>query len=619
MTGRRRLFQFDPEFLDDGASSYSPGRAVTLEDHSRGVAEYAVKFATGCRLDAELYRTAGLLHDLGKLDPRFQAMLKAASPRTAVNAPLAKSARSPRNKLERDRARLVHTYPSGARHEFLSSAVIAAHTSGDDLHHLIVTHHGFARPFADAVEDEGDPLPFAVSHFGLDLPHPSARQTIAEWNAELPERFWRQVRKHGWWGTAYREAVFRLADHAQSRAEQDRDWTPPPTAAATVTLPAKAARPASFALPLPGLDGANPLAFLAALGTLRLADEMFPGAKLRWSASGRWHPVLELATPMGSDEFVTRLHARLWRVVSPSAADTAAALDKKYRARLKAKQAVVKSVTARKLTGAARDLAVAEEVRPLEVVERLARREWLEALEAAVPAPFLSLGKVIAVGADEFAAFARRSAERLHGLGPRGRSEADFVSAFGCEACVDRHGRVLPTEFQLINGSGHQFFLETFGTLMESVTQEQLHRVLFAAWTFQDVRLSFRWEPQDDRRYASSWADPSSGPGVRTEQGANLLAAHSLPLFPVAPRGGASATTGFHDDEAFAYLTWPIWESPRGVDATRSLMQSGVIHCARPSAAAGRALGIQATFRSRKFEVGKPPNSKLNLSPAFRV
>ena len=146
-----------------------------------------------------------------------------------------------------------------------------------------------------------------------------------------------------------------------------------------------------------------------------------------------------------------------------------------------------------------------------------------------------------------------------------GSSDASFVSAFGCESCTDRNGRVIPTELQLITGSGHQYFLETFGTLMESITIDQLRRSLFGPWTYQDPRLSFRWEPLDDRRYAVCWEDPSNTE-VRTEHGANLLAANALPLFPVAPLLRAAATTGFHDYKDYTYMTWPMWQQPQSID-----------------------------------------------------
>ncbi len=143
VTGKRRLCQFDPTYLDDSEPDESfRGQKVPLINHSYGVAEYAKRFANGCDLDGDLFYQAGLLHDLGKLDPRFQAMLKQSSPRTAVGPPLAKSARSPRTKQERKEAREVHGYPSGARHELLSAALVAKETGDDLLLHLIATHHG---------------------------------------------------------------------------------------------------------------------------------------------------------------------------------------------------------------------------------------------------------------------------------------------------------------------------------------------------------------------------------------------------------------------------------------------------------------------------------------------
>src|SRR5262249_26308798 len=95
----------------------------------------------------------------------------------------------------------------------------------------------------------------------------------SNWNVELPQRFWRIVRKFGWWGAAYREAIFRLADHAQSREEQEAELTeasdvsPAPFGQLT---PSRQLRPLAF----PGLDGSNPLAFLAALGILVICDRL---------------------------------------------------------------------------------------------------------------------------------------------------------------------------------------------------------------------------------------------------------------------------------------------------------------------------------------------------------
>jgi len=52
---------------------------------------------------------------------------------------------------------------------------------------------------------------------------------------------------------------------------------------------------ATFELTLPGIDGSNPLGFLAAFGTLLALDQS--QAKLRWQWDGAWHPVLTSDIP----------------------------------------------------------------------------------------------------------------------------------------------------------------------------------------------------------------------------------------------------------------------------------------------------------------------------------
>ncbi|VTS01341.1 CRISPR-associated helicase Cas3, subtype Dpsyc OS=Thioflavicoccus mobilis 8321 GN=Thimo_1278 PE=4 SV=1 [Gemmata massiliana] len=627
ITGKRRLGQFAPTYLDDSEPAESfRGVAVTLKDHSAGVAWHAERFAKVCGLDRMLFTQAGLWHDLGKLDPRFQAMLRQSSPRTAVGDPLAKSARSPRTEVERDEARQIHKYPKGARHELLSVALVTEKVGADKVNdlllHLIATHHGSARPFTSPVDDSTDGIdthrPFTPELFGETFPSTSYRQDIRTWNAELPERFWRVIRKYGWWGAAYHETVFRLADHTQSAAEQEDEVTPAPGVTAWVSTPTDTARPGAYPLPLTGFDGSNPLSFLAALGTLRLAEELFPGTMLKWQRVDLWRPTLMLPTATSPEEFVSRLHARVHCGIDPKAEEISEKRHKDYRQRKKTTELARQLVKDRKLRGKEREEAIAKEVSPLEIEEFAARREWLLALESAVPAPFLSLGKSIAVSQEEFAAFASRNAQRLHKIGSSERSNADFTTAFGNEACIDGNGRIIPTEFQLITGSGHQFFLDTFGALMQSVTPDRLQRALFGPWVYSDLRLSFRWDPIDDRRYAVSWEDPSSKE-VRTEHGANLLAAFALPLFPVAPTRRGARTTGVNSDCEEATFTWPMWEDPRRVDSIRSLFQCHRLRTEKVKLSTSESYGVALLYRTRKFEVGSPPLSKLNLCTAVPV
>lgn len=65
---------------------------------------------------------------------------------------------------------------------------------------------------------------------------------------------------------------------------------------------------------LDGLDGANPLAFLAALGTLRTAAAVWGTAKVRMSwvqSSGGWRPRLVVAAASDGDALIKALHLQL--------------------------------------------------------------------------------------------------------------------------------------------------------------------------------------------------------------------------------------------------------------------------------------------------------------------
>lgn len=71
--------------------------------------------------------------------------------------------------------------------------------------------------------------------------------------------------------------------------------------------------------------------------------------------------------------------------------------------------------------------------------------------------------------------------------------------------------------------------------------------------------LNLRWDPLDDRRYALRWEDPSSDP-IKTMRGANRLAIEALPLLPTIPTTARLVTMAVQGSgRRDTYFTWPIW------------------------------------------------------------
>ncbi|MGH2405344.1 MAG: hypothetical protein ACRDGN_12930, partial [bacterium] len=140
---------------------------------------------------------------------------------------LAKSDGLPLSRNERQRARRRAGFPEGARHEALSvglvsgSPSLAKATDADLVLHLIGSHHGRCRPFLRPwIEDQ--PVTVTVELHRQSLEGPSDCG-LSGAGSSVPDRFWRLVRRYGWWGIAYLEALLRLADHEASRREQERD------------------------------------------------------------------------------------------------------------------------------------------------------------------------------------------------------------------------------------------------------------------------------------------------------------------------------------------------------------------------------------------------------------
>ena len=202
------------------------GREVELQSHCRGVAKHVVKMVQRANLPDSVVcaaEVAALLHDLGKVDARFQTWLHCGDEIAASVRVLAKSAMNRRNRHLYEAAREASGLPAGWRHELLS-VPLAEQVCEDALTlHLIAAHHGGGRPFHPPVLDL-EALDIAeMQYANWTLSLPATERTpdrMAALNDRIAHRFAKLQRQYGWWGLALLETFLILADWRQSAAEQ---------------------------------------------------------------------------------------------------------------------------------------------------------------------------------------------------------------------------------------------------------------------------------------------------------------------------------------------------------------------------------------------------------------
>ena len=289
---------------------------------------------------------------------------------------------------------------------------------------------------------------------------------------------------------------------------------------------------------LTGLDGSNPLGFLAAIGTLRTLVHADPAVvyRMEWRTHhGTWIPALS-GNGMPSDEAL------------------------------------------------------------IELLAHALRRH---------PAPEFDFAQNLNVSSEEFSEVAGNAQRQVT---IQDRRYADFIASYGCELFLTRDTKsIQDTALRTMSGAGHQHFLGTMNDLVVKTNEDHLRRSLLETWDYADEKLGLRWDPEEDRRYALRWDNPS-GDTVRTMRGANRLAVEALPLLPTAPGDRQLHTTGFSMQDKAVLLTWPIWTSALGLDVVRSLLALSEIQKPEPSRPILSAMGIVEVYRSQRVTVGKYRN-----------
>lgn len=222
-------------FADEDDIASAADEPMALEDHTGLVVRTVGRLASLC-VSPELHQAlsvAARWHDAGKLDERFQILLHQGDVVAAITAsrPLAKSADMPLSPAQRRAIRSAAGLPEAFRHEMVSLALASLYADlpqephlADLALYLIASHHGYARPFAPICLDQ-DPPDLVARFNGVDI-NLSAQQRLQlppahRLDSQVADRFWRNVRRYGWWGLAYLEAILRLADwYASTRAVQ---------------------------------------------------------------------------------------------------------------------------------------------------------------------------------------------------------------------------------------------------------------------------------------------------------------------------------------------------------------------------------------------------------------
>lgn len=265
-------------------------------------------------------------------------------------------------------------------------------------------------------------------------------------------------------------------------------------------------------LTLTGLDGTNPLGFLAALGTLEAildvrapVDPTRSSARVRWVHEGTWHPVIR--TALSREVLIATLDTD-----RQSFADEPALHSLKYA---KAKGG---------------------------------KKAW-----DLKPPP------------EEFCRLLRKQDTWKR---PR---TARYFGAYGSEVVTDNNGNLKPTAFHFT--AGQQEFLAMVGQLAEEVTPQDFEEALFGPWQYDRSLPVLQWDSTSSRDYALRATDPSTDKkdGV---PGADWLGFRALPLFPVAPRGGRLMTTCFGGEWKSGSFRWPLWTAPLSEAAIRTLLVS---------------------------------------------
>ena len=193
-----------------------------------------------------------------------------------------------------------------------------------------------------------------------------------------------------------------------------------------------------------------------------------------------------------------------------------------------------------------------------------------------------------------------------------------LASALTAEWPRKKAGGLFAAPLVMMFGQGHQNFLERLVDVPRGKLPNRLRKLksppdmtepgkiaeaLFQPWRHDDDADGFRWDPEDDQRYALRYDDPSLAGAAPTVVGANRLAVIGFLSFSTAPHANRMQAVGATRESDEWFFVWPIWLRPLSRAGIEALL-------AHPALFEGgrnklRLLGVDEIFRARRVANGK--------------
>lgn len=313
--------------------------------------------------------------------------------------------------------------------------------------------------------------------------------------------------------------------------------------------------PMDGAVRLPGLDGSNPLGFLAALGVLRALDHLARVRRqrlprLRWIEEGYWQPELDGQSALSIERIVADI------VEDKASWGSDPALQLAYDA------------SGEELVDLGDDTdRVIRDLKP----RPTAMRSFLHRLVCQADR---------GTGGQEQRLALRRS--------------LDTVGFYGSEVVQDNKGNTKP--FSLHFSAGQQTFLKAIAQLQEGVGEADVREALVGPWTGGSRLPSMSWDSTVARIYALRASDPSAEKRG-SNAGGDWLAFMGLGLLTAVPTGGSLRTTGVRGGWMDGVYSWPVWTPWLTRSVVRSLLSVRDLHMTSHGERA--VVGLGAVFSSR--------------------